>query len=379
MIPTSIFIESLACRVITLLVCREQTDAHFRRLLRFITKKTVLYTEMVVDDIINHVDNLDFFLGRNIDETPSVIQLGGNNPETLGQAAYNCEKYGGGYGEINLNCGCPSNRVSKNCFGAKLMLDPELVRRIVYEMNRQVSTMTVTVKCRIGVDKVDSYDELKNFISIVHSGGVNKFIIHSRKCLLKGLTPKQNRDVPPLKYDVVHRLCREFPDLKFVLNGGITTLRDASNHMNDEGYVHLDPLKPEGREVFPPVHGVMIGRAVWNNPMMLATADSVIYNACDPCHTRREVLEKYIEYCEHIQSDEGPSRLVTTKTAGGKSTETKQRITTSVLLNGMRNIICGMKGTTKYRQALNDLYVERVQRLGHLYPSPREIVRMHSI
>ena len=135
----------------------EMTDNHCRGLLRGMTKKTVLYTEMVVDDTVNHVDNtgLDFFIGRNIDAAPSVIQLGGSNPETLAQAAYLCEQYGNGYGEINLNCGCPSERVSKTCFGAQLMLDPELVRQIVSSMRRQVS-LPITVKCRIGADDRDS-------------------------------------------------------------------------------------------------------------------------------------------------------------------------------------------------------------------------------
>jgi tRNA-dihydrouridine synthase A len=304
-----------------------------------------------------------------------VIQLGGNNPETVGKATEACVQYGGGYSEINLNCGCPSPRVSKHSFGARLMLDPELVRRIVAEMNRRAGAMTVTVKCRIGVDSQDSYEELKNFINIVHQGGVKKFVIHSRKCILKGLTPKQNRDVPPLKYEIVHRLSQEYPDLKFILNGGITTLAQAKSHITEP---YLDPTTNTS---LPPVHGVMIGRAIWSNPVMLATADSQFFGCKDPGFTRREILAQYIEHCEYIQSDAGPTRVVMRTSAGGVKRESSQKINTSILLNAMRNLSNGMAGSVKFKQALNDLYVERVQRdHGLLYPSPREIVRyVHSI
>ena len=209
----------------------EMTDSHWRMMLRGITRKTVLYTEMVVDDAVNHTDSrsLDYFIGKNIDESPSVIQLGGHNPETLAQAAEHCEIYGGGYNEINLNCGCPSQRVAKRCFGAKLMLEPDLVREIVSSMVRRVS-IPITVKCRIGADDKDSYEELLEFIRAANAGGANKFIIHSRKCFLNGLSTKQNRDIPPLKYEVVHSLVKEFPDLKFILNGGISLFNDFSPH-----------------------------------------------------------------------------------------------------------------------------------------------------
>lgn len=199
----------------------EVTDRHFRRLLRFLTKKTILYTEMVVDETIIHNPNLDMFIGRSIEENPSIIQLGGHDPELLARAAEICQVYSGdSYGEINLNCGCPSQRVSKRCFGAKLMLEPDLVRQLVYEMGRRVS-VPISVKCRIGVDEQDSYDELKNFISTVHQGGVNKFIIHSRKCLLK-LNPKQNRDIPPLQYEVCYDISISFLHSDFVSRSCIT-------------------------------------------------------------------------------------------------------------------------------------------------------------
>jgi tRNA-dihydrouridine synthase A len=164
------------------------TDAHFRSFVRGFTKKTVLYSEMIVDDIILNGPNcLDFFIGSNIAENPSVIQLGGYDPEKLATAASLCEtNLPGCYSEININCGCPSQRVSKRSFGAKLMLEPELVREIVATMTRRVQT-PITVKCRIGVDSNDSYEELLRFISCAHAGGANKFIIHARKCILKGV------------------------------------------------------------------------------------------------------------------------------------------------------------------------------------------------
>ena len=312
----------------------EMTDSHWRMMLRGITRKTVLYTEMVVDDAVNHTDcrSLDYFIGKNIDEAPSVIQLGGHNPETLAQAAEYCEAYGGNYSEINLNCGCPSQRVAKRCFGAKLMLEPDLVREIVQKMVRRVS-IPITVKCRIGADDQDSYAELLNFIRAASAGGAQKFVIHSRKCFLNGLSTKQNRDVPPLKYEVVHSLVSEFPELTFILNGGIQTFCDAKSHLSSSGYQysHDDlpsakgsgcvdlPIKTWGEferagEVqhssvqLPAVHGVMIGRSAFSNPLLFATADSTFYGVKDPCLTRREIVARYIDYCEWAQSELGPSR-----------------------------------------------------------------------
>ena len=207
----------------------EVTDAHFRYFLRGLSKKTVLYTEMIVDDTITRtISKLDFLVGKNIEENPSVIQLGGHDAEMLANAAEICSQYGD-YNEINLNCGCPSQRVSKRCFGAKLMEEPDYVREIVQQMQRR-SSKPITIKCRIGVDNKDSYEELCHFIQQTHLGGVQKFVIHSRKCFLKGLSTKQNRDVPPLKYDIVHRLVHDFPDLTFILNGGIMNFEEAKSH-----------------------------------------------------------------------------------------------------------------------------------------------------
>jgi len=343
----------------------EWTDCHYRYFVRGLTKRTVLYTEMIVDDTINHNPNIDFFIGKDIEEQPSVIQLGGHNPETLAQAAEICSQYGGNYDEINLNCGCPSQRVSQRCFGAKLMTEPDLVREIVTQMSRRTH-QPITVKCRLGVDNRDSYEELCNFINSCYLGGVKKFIIHSRKCFLNGLSTKQNREIPPLRYDVTHRLVKEFPDLKFILNGGITTLEDVKWHMTSPWRPHStdddDDLTLSGDAA---VHGCMIGRVAYNNPLLFAKADSTFFGCSDPGLTRRELLERYIMYCEHTQSEHGPKKITIRKNEVGPST--------SVLLKPIHSIMNGLKHVNKYKQELNDTYVAIVQR-GIRNPSCRDVV-----
>ena len=350
------------------------TDCYFRRLLRILSKKTVLYTEMVVDDTIMHSPSMDFFLGTHPDLFPSVIQLGGSNPETLADAAEKCGRYDEGYGEINLNCGCPSDRVAKRCFGAQLMLKPELVREIVYSMKRRVSC-PVTVKCRLGVTgQRDTYEHLVEFISAAHAGGANKFIIHSRDCVLEGLSTKQNRDIPPLRYEVVHRLCKDFPDLKFILNGGLQTFGDAKMHfappppamvISTETVRSFFLEQTPATAALPPVHGVMIGRAVASDPILFATADSDFYGSPDPCASRRVLLDAYCDYCDWVQGDEGPVRDV----PGGKT----QRVSTALLINAMRNTMCGVRNNRKYLRALNDIYVDKIHAAE--YPSASEIIQ----
>jgi tRNA-dihydrouridine synthase A len=176
------------------------------------------------------MSNLDYFIGHSHCEDPLAIQLGGSNPETVGEAAYVAEAWGN-YCEINLNVGCPSPRVSRKCFGARLMLDPERVRQITHEMIRKVSRTEVTVKCRIGADDRDSYGDLCQFIEAVRSAGVRRFVLHARKCILDGLSASQNRSVPPLKYEVVHRLKRDFPELSIAINGGIDTFDAVRNNV----------------------------------------------------------------------------------------------------------------------------------------------------
>lgn len=292
-------------------------------------------------------------MGRHPEQEPSVVQLGGSNPATLAEAAEMCEHYGG-YGEINLNCGCPSNRVAKKCFGAQLMLNPALVREIVSTMTRRLS-IPVTVKCRLGIHgERDTYENLVEFITEAHAGGANKFIIHARDCVLSGLlNTKQNRDIPPIRHDVVYRLCQEFPDLKFVLNGGIKTLEDGKMLMNDGD-------APSG------LSGVMIGRAAYHNPIVFAQADSTFWGVRDPCLTRREVLEKFCEYCDAMQSEEGPKKRV----SGALNT-----VSTSVLLNAMRNFVSGLRHTNRFRTRLNDVYVEHMRDRGRTATMASQIIQ----
>jgi tRNA-dihydrouridine synthase A len=200
--------------------------------MRQITHKTLLYTEMTMDTALTYnPTNLERFIGYNKDvEHPLAIQLGGCNPEKLGEAAYLCESFGS-FNEINLNAGCPSNKAKKAGFGAELMLEPELVRQIVHEMKRRVTHTEVTVKCRIGVTDRESYEDLLEFVEAVRAGGVNHMIIHARSCVLKGLSPAQNRTVPPLHPEIVHKLAKAYPEMSFVLNGGVESFETAKMHL----------------------------------------------------------------------------------------------------------------------------------------------------
>jgi tRNA-dihydrouridine synthase A len=271
------------------------TTPHFRKLLRIVSKETVLYTEMVVDDsVIHNTEALEDRIGLPEIESggPAVIQLGGSNPESIAKASEILNDYGilsNHYQELNLNCGCPSTKVQKNCFGAKLMLDPPLVREIVYNMQRRVSC-PVTVKCRLGVTgHRDTYENLVEFITEAHSGGAKKFIIHCRDCVLEGFTTKQNREIPPLRYNEIKRLRETFPDLEFVLNGGVKSLEEVKHHL----YQDDESAAP---------HGVMIGRAIMNNPLLLCNADTDIFGCkSNPGLSRREIIEEYGKYCDLMQ------------------------------------------------------------------------------
>lgn len=199
------------------------TNAHFRYFIRLITKKAILYTEMIHHDAVihNHLNLLPF----NVEEHPIVLQLGGSDPEKLAEAAVIGERYG--YDEINLNVGCPSPRVQKGAFGACLMKEPELVKECMLAMSKAVK-IRCTVKCRLGVDNFDSYEFAKEFVDKVSEGGkgiIKHFVIHARKAILKGLNPAQNRSIPPLMYDRVYQLKKDFPTLTFELNGGLKSVR----------------------------------------------------------------------------------------------------------------------------------------------------------
>jgi tRNA-dihydrouridine synthase A len=239
------------------------------------SQHAVLFTEMVTTGAILH-GNQQRHLQFNQQEQPLVLQLGGSNPQDLALCAKIAEDYG--YDEVNLNVGCPSDRVQNGRFGACLMADPQLVADCVAAM-RQVVSIPVTVKSRIGIDDRDSYPELVDFISTVAAGGCETFIVHARKAWLSGLSPKQNRDVPPLRYDVVFQLKQDFPQLEIIINGGITTLNACQDLLSQ-------------------VDGVMLGREVYNNPYLLTEVDQLLFGQQRPSQTRQEVVLAMLPYVQ---------------------------------------------------------------------------------
>lgn len=212
----------------------------------------------------------------NDEEHPVGVQLGGSDINDLVECSKKCEQYG--YDEINLNVGCPSDRVQKGKFGACLMLEPELVKDCLGNMSNAVQ-VPVSIKCRLGIDDNESYEFLYNFISIVKESGINIFIIHARNGILKGLSPRQNRNIPPLKYDYVYRLKKDFPDLEIILNGGIKTIDETSEHLKK-------------------VDGVMIGRSAYENPYMLRKIENDFYKNDSTGRSKKEILKIYLEYVE---------------------------------------------------------------------------------
>jgi len=253
------------------------TDRHDRFFLRLITKRTLLYTEMVTTGAILHGDkarHLDF----SAEEHPLALQLGGSDPEQLAECARIASDWG--YDEVNLNVGCPSDRVQSGMFGACLMARPDLVARCVEAM-QAATHLPVTVKHRIGIDDLDSYEHLTRFVRTVRDAGCTTFIVHARKAWLSGLSPKENREIPPLRYEVVQDLKRDFPDLTFVLNGGVKRLEETTRHL-----AWAD--------------GVMIGREAYQNPFVLALADQVVFGDARPAATRREVLTALLPYVEDM-------------------------------------------------------------------------------
>jgi tRNA-dihydrouridine synthase A len=274
------------------------TDRFWRYYFRLISRRTLLYTEMVMDNAIYYnATNLEPFLGHHDVEHPLAIQLGGSNPESLGEAAYLCESFAK-FHEINLNCGCPSNKAKKAGFGAELMLEPELVRQITHEMKRRVTATEITVKCRLGVTGRESFDDLIEFITNVKMSGITRVILHARSCVLKGLTPAQNRSIPPLHPEIVHKIVKLFPDMKFVLNGGLKDFTTCKQHL---GWIDIPSDDASAEDFQPPVHGVMIGREAYHNPFLFTTADSEFFGATNQYLTRWEVLEKYLDYAEQCQ------------------------------------------------------------------------------
>ncbi|GJM01823.1 MAG: tRNA-dihydrouridine(20/20a) synthase [Rhodomicrobium sp.] len=253
----------------------EWTDRHCRYFHRQITSQALLYTEMVTAEAIIHGPR-ERLLSFSAAEHPVALQLGGSDAANLRQAVLIANEYG--YDEINLNVGCPSDRVQNGRFGACLMQEPETVRSCMEAM-AEVATSPVTVKCRIGVDDMDDEKGLANFIETVSKAGVATFIIHARKAWLKGLSPKENREIPPLNYERVYRMKAERPDLTIILNGGVETV--------EAGLAHLDY-----------VDGVMIGRAAYQNPACLSLVDAKIFGSATPPKTELEIAEAMRPYIE---------------------------------------------------------------------------------
>ena len=248
------------------------TDRHERYFLRLISKNTLLYTEMIVDEAISRGDKKKL-LEFNINEKPVALQIGGSSPKLLAEATKIGEDFG--YDEINLNLGCPSKKVEKNKFGACLMKEPNLVADCLSKM-QAVTKLPITIKTRIGYDNVEDYENFYNFISILKSTGIKTFIIHARKAMLGKFTPKQNLNIPPLKYDYVYNLKKDFPDDEIVINGGISSIEEINLHLNK-------------------VNGVMIGRAAYHTPYLLAEIEKEIFKN-ENILSRQEVIENLIPY-----------------------------------------------------------------------------------
>ncbi len=257
------------------------TDRHERTFLRLLSKRAMLYTEMVTTGALIHGD-AKRYLKFNQEEHPVSLQLGGSDPKAMAICAKMAEDEG--YDEVNINVGCPSDRVQNGAFGACLMAEPELVAENVRAMQTAV-TIPVTVKNRIAIDEMKEYESLHRFLSIVSEAGCETFIIHARKAWLKGLSPKQNRDVPPLNYELVYQMKREFPELEIIINGGIKTLDESEQHLK-----HVD--------------GAMIGREAYHNPYMMIDVDQRIYGEkATPPLTRHEILDAYIDYMQKQLSE----------------------------------------------------------------------------
>ena len=248
------------------------TDRHERFFLRLISKNTLLYTEMIVDEAINRGDKKKL-LEFNINEKPVSLQLGGSSPRLLSEATKIGEDFG--YDEINLNLGCPSKKVEKNKFGACLMKEPDLVADCLSKM-KSVTKLPITIKTRIGYDNVEDYENFYNFINKIKSVGIKTFIIHARKAMLGKFTPKQNLNIPPLKYDYVYKLKKDFTNEEIIINGGITSVGEIKEHL----------IKTDG---------VMIGRAAYHTPYFLADIEKDIFKNED-VPSRQEVIENLIPY-----------------------------------------------------------------------------------
>ncbi len=290
------------------------TDRHCRVFHRHISRHTWLYTEMVTTGALVYGD-VERHLRFNDEEHPVALQLGGSDPADLATSARLGEKWG--YDEINLNCGCPSERVQKGAFGACLMAEPQLVADCVKAMRDAVS-IDVTVKHRIGIDQSESYDFVRDFVGTVADAGCKTFIVHARNAILKGLSPKENREVPPLKYDYAYRLKRDFPDFEIIINGGIKTEAEIDEHLR-----HLD--------------GVMLGREAYHNPFVMATFDQRYYGDDSAIKSREQILEVMIPYIQAQLAQHGAKGLKLNS-----------------ITRHMLGLMTGLPGARAFRQVLSD-------------------------
>ncbi|NNC55462.1 MAG: tRNA dihydrouridine(20/20a) synthase DusA, partial [Pseudomonadales bacterium] len=251
------------------------SDRHCRFFWRLLSGRARLYTEMITSAALIH-GNTERLLAHDSREHPLAVQLGGSDPAQLAEAASLCER--AGYAEVNLNVGCPSDRVQSGAFGACLMHEPSTVAECIVAMRNAVD-IPVTIKCRLGVDDNDSYQALCDFVGINRDAGCEVFVVHARKAWLKGLSPRQNREVPPLNYPRVFQLKKDFPELQIVLNGGLQTLEACQSAL-----ARLD--------------GVMLGREAYQNPFLLAAVDSTLFNDKPGGLSRTEVAESFIDYID---------------------------------------------------------------------------------
>jgi tRNA-dihydrouridine synthase A len=288
------------------------SDRHCRVFHRQITRHTWLYTEMVTTGALVYGD-VERHLRFDESEHPIALQLGGSDPHDLATGAKLGQQWG--YDEINLNCGCPSERVQKGAFGACLMNEPQLVADCVKAMRDAVS-IDVTVKHRIGIDHIDSYDFVRDFVGTVAAAGCRTFIVHARNAILKGLSPKENREVPPLKYDIVYQLKRDFPELEIIINGGIKSVDEIDLHLQ-----HVD--------------GVMLGREAYHNPYAMAGFDQRYYGATQAAATRDDVLAAMVPYIR--------AQL---KLGGG--------LKLNSITRHMLGLMAGLPGARGFRQTLSD-------------------------
>lgn len=288
----------------------DRTDRHFRYLMRLITRRTLLYTEMVTTGAVLHGDT-DHLLGYSQRERPLALQLGGDDPAALAECARIAEDRG--YDEVNLNVGCPSNRVQKGSFGACLMATPGRVADAVAAMRAAVS-LPVTVKHRIGIDDLDRYEDMERFVRLVAEAGCDQFTVHARKAWLQGLSPKQNRTVPPLRYADVHRLKQDHPGLCIELNGGIRSLTTAHDQLDR-------------------VDAVMVGRMAYDTPYAFAEADRLFFGDEEAPLTRGEVAEAMVEVLDGVLASGGKALWV---------------------VRHMLNLFAGMPGARAWRRALTE-------------------------